>query len=202
MWLHSTIFFNLRQNRCFRRFCCKTCILPSFIWFRSVILLLFSSKLLFLSFSLGCLDPRMHYAMIALSNFFCHFRQNRWALSSFSSSMLESLDPLMPHAIVLSNFLKIFCQNCFFLYFLWGLWTLSCLMPLHSTIFWNFRQNCYFCQFRWPLPIICNFDHFCNRMQSWTYLLVQNCCFLFPSLTQVKTLSFLKASPTIVRVGY
>ena len=31
--------------------------------------------------------------------------------------------------------------------------------------------------------------------------LAQNLCYLFPSMTQVKTLSFLRASPIIVRVG-
>ena len=144
MSLHSTIFCNLRQNCCFQRFHCKTCTVPSFISFHSMIFCSFHQNRCFHHFNWGlwtllCTMPWLHSAI-----FFCNFRQNRWALSSFSSAMLESLDSLMPHAIVLSNFLKIFWGKLFFLYFLWGLWMLSCLMPLHSTIFWNFRQKLLF----------------------------------------------------------
>ena len=63
----------------------------------------FAKILFFVSFvgvfgPLLCTKPWLHSAI------FCNFRQNRWALSSHLSVLSESLEPLMPHAIALSNF--------------------------------------------------------------------------------------------------
>ena len=145
MSLHSTIFCNFRQNRSFRRFGCKICTLPSFISFHCMIFCSFCQNPFFRHFCWCPWTPLMHYAMIALSNFFlifikidehfrhfCHFCWSLWS----------------PSCHCAQHFSKIFCQNCFFSIFFGN------FGPSHTTchctqqFFCNFRQNHCFCQFR------------------------------------------------------
>ena len=61
-------------------------------------------KILFLVSFVGVFGPLLCTKPWLHSAIFCNFRQNRWALSSHLSVLSESLEPLMPHAIALSNF--------------------------------------------------------------------------------------------------
>ena len=82
------------------------------------------------------------------------FLSKEWFLS-FS---LGSFDPLMPHAIAVSNYFCNFHQNyCSFRHFHWGLWTLLCLKPLHSAIFFSNFHHFVFFRFRlgfWTLSCL------------------------------------------------
>ena len=80
------LFCCFHQNRCFRHFHWG-------VW------------------TLVCTMPWLHSAIsfvifFQIDEYFYHFHQPCWSLWTLSC--------LMPHAIVLSNFLKSFCQNCFF----------------------------------------------------------------------------------------
>ena len=143
MSLHSTIFCNSCQNRSFRRFCCKTSTLPSLMSFHCMIFCSFCQNPFIRHFHWGLWTPLMHYAMIALSNFFVIFVKINEHLHHFCQFCwsIWSLSCLMPwRSAVFLNFLS----KLFFLYFLWGLWTLSHNMPLHSTIFVTFSSKSLF----------------------------------------------------------
>ena len=85
-----------------------------------------------------CTKPWLHSAI------FCNFRQNRWALSSHLSVLSESLEPLMPHCHCAQQFLKMFCQNCFFSIFF------GAFRPSHTTchcpqqFFFKFLSKSFF----------------------------------------------------------
>ena len=89
----------------------------------------------FVTFAVNLHPNILHHT--SLSDFFCNF----WSKSLFFSFSLGSFDPPLHYAITLSTFLCFclyvlffLCQNCRFRHFCRGLWTLSCLMPLHLTI--------------------------------------------------------------------
>ena len=137
------IFCNSCRNRSFRHFCCKTSALPALMSFHCMIFCSFCQNPFFRHFRWGLWTPLMHYAMIALSNFFVIFVKINEHLHHFCQFCwsIWSLSCLMPwHSAVFLNFLS----KLFFLYFFGGLWTLSHNMPLHSTIFVKFSSKSLF----------------------------------------------------------
>ena len=136
------------QNCCFHHFCCFHWVFGSFYALCQNTLqffVMFLKIVVFVHVFIGVLGP-YHTSCRCPLLFFCN---NLLSKLLFSSLLLRSLDPFVPFTIALSNFLK-FSSKLLFSSLSGGLWTHSCLFPLHSAIFCN-CCFCHFLHFHWGL---------------------------------------------------